>query len=214
MASPWAGFHDSYFILEYEVSPWFVHQVVDENENITTVRTRRYSLHHQFESGTLTNPLPYSSRLDPTPLYSIVSKWMVLIHRPSDPLNNTQNSFLHFWVFPARAWLGRDDWLDFQYSSIFIVADVTYILAFVSLLIQDKKSMPIDLEFGAYSIRLQAVLSERARALQTPVSETRGRLNIFPTYQDQNGRTRKVLTHGDSADLSMISSLQWCRWFP
>ncbi|THY74908.1 hypothetical protein D6C86_02503 [Aureobasidium pullulans] len=87
---------------------------------------------------------------------------------PSDPLNNTQNSFLHFWVFPARAWLGRDDWLDFQYTSMFIVTDVTYILAFVSLLIQDKKSMPIDLEFGAYSIRLQAVLSERARAFQTP----------------------------------------------
>ncbi|THW07988.1 hypothetical protein D6D18_03890 [Aureobasidium pullulans] len=88
---------------------------------------------------------------------------------------------------PWKGLAGRDDWLDFEYSSMFIVTDVTYILAFVSLLIQDKKSMPIDLEFGAYSIRLQAVLSERARALQTPVSETRGRLNIFPTYQDQNG---------------------------
>ncbi|THW16551.1 hypothetical protein D6D24_04378 [Aureobasidium pullulans] len=75
---------------------------------------------------------------------------------------------------PWKGLAGRDDWLDFEYSSMFIVTDVTYILAFVSLLIQDKKSMPIDLEFGAYSIRLQAVLSERARALQTPVSETRG----------------------------------------
>ncbi|THY54124.1 hypothetical protein D6C98_04648 [Aureobasidium pullulans] len=101
---------------------------------------------------------------------------------------------------PWKGLAGRDDWLDFEYSSMFRHTS--------------WHSMPIDLEFGAYSIRLQAVLSERARALQTPVSETRGRLNIFPTYQDQNGRTRKVLTHGDSADLSMISSLQWCRWFP